>query len=360
MEMKKFFIVLFSFLSCVSLLKGEENNAVIIEYLPAPGQFVNILPAVGSNPADATVKAQQNIDRGSMISLGGFGGFVKAKFGTRVMRVENQPELLILGNAHSNGAEPGIVWVSYDANENGIADDEWYQLVGSEDDNSTKSYSITYYKPSAADDESTNAIDNYIMWKNNLNETGWIPKNTIHNQSYYPEWITADSITYIGTLLPDNAVDVNGDGSYYSLVPYDWGYVDNYPNSEQSKNLFDIDNAVDAEGNKVTLPGVDFVMIQSAINGIHGAIGESSTEVSAIKEAVPTYTFVDDATVIYCYVVDKEVFLSEPLPSEAYIYTADGKCVSIVKVGAFTINLIDFSRGLYIIRSKNLLFKVVI
>ena len=171
MEMKKFFIVLFSFLSCVSLLKGEENNAVIIEYLPAPGQFVNILPAVGSNPADATVKAQQNIDRGSMITLGGFGGFVKAKFGTRVMRVENQPELLILGNAHSNGAEPGIVWVSYDANENGIADEEWYQLVGSEDDNSTKSYSITYYKPSVADDESTNAIDNYIMWKNNFNES---------------------------------------------------------------------------------------------------------------------------------------------------------------------------------------------
>ena len=359
MFMKKNFPLLLLLCMCL-LVKAENNSAVIIEYLPAPGQFVNLLPAVGTDSAAAPIAAQQNIDRNNMITLGGFGGFVKAKFNNRVMRVDDKAEILILGNAHTNGSEPGVVWVSYDANENGIADDEWYELAGSEDNRSVKNYTITYYKPSAADDNSTKAIDNYIRWKDNNNATGWIPKNTFHNQSYYPAWVTADSISFTGTLLPDNAVDVNGDGSYYSLVPYEWGYVDNYPYSEQDKNIFDIDNAIDSAGNKVTLPGVDFIMIQSAIHAIHGNIGESSTEVSKICEAEQITTSICNSTIVNSYVVDKELIFTEPLSETAYLFSVEGRCLFQIDSGVNRFDLKVLPRGIYIIKSKNFVLKIVV
>ena len=74
--MKKNFPLLLLLCMCL-LVKAENNSAVIIEYLPAPGQFVNLLPAVGTDSAAAPIAAQQNIDRNNMITLGGFGGFVK-------------------------------------------------------------------------------------------------------------------------------------------------------------------------------------------------------------------------------------------------------------------------------------------
>ena len=50
-----------------------ENKVTVIEYCPAPGQFINTLPIIESED-DVLQKAQQNLERGSMISLGAFGG----------------------------------------------------------------------------------------------------------------------------------------------------------------------------------------------------------------------------------------------------------------------------------------------
>ncbi len=61
---------------------------------------------------------------------------------------------------------------------------------------------------------------------------------------------------------------------------YDWGYVDNHPNAEAELNGFDIDWAVDADGKPVSLPGIDFVRVYSAINQSCGWLGETSTEIS--------------------------------------------------------------------------------
>ena len=38
----------------------------------------------------------------------------------------------IQGNAFDSSNEPGIVWVMQDVNGNGLPDDEWYELRGSE------------------------------------------------------------------------------------------------------------------------------------------------------------------------------------------------------------------------------------
>ena len=56
-----------------------------------------------------------------------------------------------LTGALGESAEPGIVLVSKDTNGNGLEDDEWYELAGSEYNSpaTTKNYTITYYRPSS-------------------------------------------------------------------------------------------------------------------------------------------------------------------------------------------------------------------
>ena len=89
--------------------------------------------------------------------------------------------------------------------------------------------------------------------------------------------------TFKGSRLADNAVDESGNGSYYVLYAYDWGYADNHPNSSEKSN-FKIDWAVDSEGNPVDLPGVDFIKIYTGVNQFNGWLGECSTEVMGVTD----------------------------------------------------------------------------
>jgi hypothetical protein len=265
-----------------STLCFAENKVSVIEYCPAPGQFVNTLPIIESED-NVLQKAQQNLERGSMISLGAFGGYMIVKFDTPLANAEGN-DFIILGNAFATSAEPGVVMISRDANQNGIADDRWYEIAGSEYARSTKNYEITYYRPTAENNASEEAIEEYIRWSDNQGNSGWLTKNTTHKQPYYPTWIDVDSLTFSGTLLPDNAIDEKGDGSYFKLAPFEWGYADNQPNSDKAGCSFDIDWAVDIEGNKVDIEAIDFIRIHTGtIAADHGQIGEASTEISAIR-----------------------------------------------------------------------------
>ena len=47
--------------------------------------------------------------------------------------------------------------------------------------------------------------------------------------------------SFRGTLLPKNAVDVSGNGSYYLQYMFKYGaYADNYPNEAKDENLRNI------------------------------------------------------------------------------------------------------------------------
>ena len=75
---------------------------------------------------------------------------------------------------------------------------------------------------------------------------------------------------------------------FWSSTPYGWGYADNYSDidgtqtSEGYTNYFKINNAVDAEGENVHLQSVDFIKIQTGVNGKSGILGELSTEIVGI------------------------------------------------------------------------------
>ena len=105
-------------------------------------------------------------------------------------------------------------------------------------------------------------------------------KNIFHNQEYFPKWINEDSLTFSGSLLAPNGEDVSGNGTYYILYSYPWGYVDNHPNEYSELNSFDLSRAVDPYGNPVNLPGIDFVRVYTGVNQYCGWIGETSTELS--------------------------------------------------------------------------------
>ena len=172
-------------------------------------------------------------------------------------------------------AEPGIVLVSKDVNGNGLPDDEWYELAGSEygTDTETRGYEITYHRPQSAN---TN-----VRWTDNQGKDGFILRNSFHTQaSYYPAWIAENEITFRGTRLKDNAMKENGMWVGYC---YAWGYADNHPNSTEMSQ-FKIDWAVDANGNKVMLDEINFVKIYTAVNQDAGQMGEISTEIMTVED----------------------------------------------------------------------------
>ena len=105
-----------------------------------------------------------------------------------------------------------------------------------------------------------------------------------HTQDYYPKWIDEDELTFSGTLLPDNGKDESGFGSYFVLYSFDWGYADNHPNEKKDLISFNIEWAVDSEGNPVHLPGIDFVRVYTGVNQYCGWLGETSTEISHARD----------------------------------------------------------------------------
>ncbi|MDE6717100.1 MAG: cell surface protein [Muribaculaceae bacterium] len=276
----------------------------VYEYCPAPGQFVNEMPRYeeGDTYADMLRKAEESISGTNdiMITLGGYGGYVTFGFDHTVINVPDEYDFRIWGNAfyellnpeeRGGSAEPGIVMVSYDTNCNGVPDDEWYELAGSEyfKPETRHNYTITYSRPDPdiiPEEDDTGFLDNvkYIPWIDSEGSKGYISKNTFHSQSYYPLWITDDRLTFSGTCLASNSVDLGGMGSYYVLYAYDWGYVDNHPNDYSDLNSFDISRAVDNEGNPVNIPGVDFIRVYTGLNQYCGWLGETSTELSRAQD----------------------------------------------------------------------------
>jgi len=275
----------------------------VYEYKPAPGQFVNVMPIweKGDVEADMVRKAGEAIcgTMDELVSLGAYGGYITFGFDHTVVNVEGENDFMVLGNAfyeegleaeQTGSCEPGIVMVSIDVNGNGIPDDPWYELAGSEyvSASTIKNYGITYRRPDPAKPavpQGQYILDaEYVPWRDSEGATGYVAKNFQHTQSYYPQWEVADELHFVGSRLADNAVDVYGNGLYFQLHAMPWGYVDNHPNVNSELNSFDIANAVDSYGMPVFLPGVDFVRVYTALNQYCNWIGETSTEISGGRD----------------------------------------------------------------------------
>lgn len=276
----------------------------VFDYCPAPGQFINEMPPYeeGDDATSMLAKAQEQIagDRTpGMISLGAYGGYVVFGFDHPVVNLHGRYDFQVYGNAMpspSHSAEPGIVSVSVDVNGNGIPDDPWYELAGSNYKLPTTVHDggVVYKRPATdhvplPDPDNKAIIDSeYIHY--NLSggadpEEGWLHKVSFHTQSYWPEWLNDETLSFTGTRLPRNGIDLNGDGKQWQTIALPWGYADNLPNN--AYRGFSIDWAVDSDGNSVVLEHIDFVKVHTAILQNLGWIGEESTEICGAEDLHP-------------------------------------------------------------------------
>jgi len=245
----------------------------VLDYTPAPGQFVGTYPAYSDGTTVEAMRAKAESllkgKTGALITLGRFGGSLTFAFKKAVVNGDGY-DFKILGNAFTNSAEPGVVEVSVDANQNGIADDVWYELAGSEyfKPATRHSYRICYKRPASLSDS--------VFFQDNLGKTGYV-------NSFYPAW-QGDSIVFEGTLLAPTATQ-NATGLWV-LNSLGWGYADNRPNASEFSN-FNLDWAVDTKGLSVPLDSVHFVRVYTGVNQNAGWVGELSTEITGAENLHP-------------------------------------------------------------------------
>ena len=300
--MKHLLPLLLSFLT-LSLSASTPYISRVWEYSPAPGQFVNELPKYesGDDANMMRLKAEEAIadNNQGMITLGGWGGYVVFGFDHMVPNVPGEYDFIVLGNAFYSASnpnseatakggscEPGVVCVSYDANGNGKPDDPWYELAGSEFGNKSTylDYELTYYKPASDHVPTPSKVNKalidtpYIAWKDNKGYNGFMNQISYHTQSYFPNWTNESELSFSGTRLPDNYKDESGNGTYYVLYAFDYGYADNHPNNSEEAKL-KIDWAVTDDFQPANLPGIHFVKVYTGVHQQCGWLGETSTEV---------------------------------------------------------------------------------
>ena len=295
--MKKKITLLLSIAVAIFAFAKAPFITKVYEYLPAPGQFVNTLPPVNAGDTHRDViksvekrivgyydeKTGNPVTSPGMICLGAYGGYVIFGFDHPVVNVIGSTDFKVYGNAFDGNSEPGIVMVGVDTDGDGVPSDgdKWYELAGSEyfNDDVQKNYTITYFKP---EDE----LHSDYPWESNGDEVGTepagvVPRNGFHKQEYWPLWIEDTELTFTGTNLWDN--------SYYNkniwtAPSFEYGYADNTAGGDE----FDISSAVNADGEFVELPYIDFVKVYTGINRVGGnGVGETSTEVCGAEDLHP-------------------------------------------------------------------------
>ena len=198
----------------------------VFEWTPAPGQFIGEngpgwMMGNESTLEAANAWAESRLDSEKLVSLGAFGGYIIVGFDHSIVASGGEYDFAVAGNAFLNAQggsnEPGIVWVMQDVNGNGLPDDEWYELKGSETGKSAtlQNYYVTYFRPEAPQMD--------VEWIDSEGNTGtvkYLP--LLHKQDYYyPAWISASSYTLYGTRISaKNSADPTT--GFWNNAPYEW------------------------------------------------------------------------------------------------------------------------------------------
>ncbi|TDQ08273.1 hypothetical protein [Pedobacter metabolipauper] len=277
-----------------TLVKVSETNKTynskawsVVDYMPSPEFILN--DYVYSTKAEALEAVQTELNEDLSVPLGTFGGYITTRFDHTVINAYGKRDFTVQMENSNSGTRfaPVSVFVAYDANKNGIADDnEWYEIAGSEYHKSStvKNYEITYYKPDPNKTAVAGAADwqfdtTYLKWTDNKSASGSITRTKKWRRyNYYPQWI-GDSYTMKGTKLQVPVKDISdGTGITFNVGTFDWGY------GGIKDPSIDISWAVDKDGKKVQLPGIDFVKVYQS----------SFAEIGASDLLTAVFRYVED------------------------------------------------------------------
>ncbi len=285
----------------------------VIQFSPAPGQFVNTpefsdpMKALGAPVGGGTIQPN-NL---SVVSLGGFGGSITLGFDHTVLDDPLNPmglDAIVFGNGHWVGgnrdrrwAECATIEISRDVNGNGVPDDPWYLIPGSH---------------IAAPAQHVTAT-----WDDNVNDLTYAP----HLASWIPPgrsgvWTTlafalpealfgavvlvnprsgtgTEGVYGYADLSPTLVLgDLNGDNivddaamtpNEFYTVPDD-PFASGITPQSGGGDAFDIAWAIVSEtGELANLTGFDFVRISSAVGTVSPVFGEKSAEIDAVADVAP-------------------------------------------------------------------------
>ncbi|WP_409416558.1 hypothetical protein [Flavobacterium sp. PS2] len=274
----------------VNVTKETKNYnpyiTAIYDFDPAPGMFANDLFKIGFTKEDIMRVALGRINETSVgypLDLGGFGGSIIVGFDHTVINNAGQKDFRVYGGDltdKGNPPAPGLLFVAYDKNGNGKPDDdEWYEIIGSQHtkENTTKNFKITYHKPAIGKPVVVSGpndpfIDReHIYCENNNSETYYLPRSKTKKE-YYPAWTTQNTAVYEGTRLNVKFTPLRpGQTTLWNFESPEWGYV-NAVNPD-----IDIDWAVDKNGNKANLPGINFIKIVNCVSEPMGLCHQQSS-----------------------------------------------------------------------------------
>jgi hypothetical protein len=189
-------------------------------------------------------------------------------------------KITIQGNGFPNWSEPGIVWVQADDNGNGLPDEMWYEITGSEEtsvykSNITRRYAIKHYAY-----DGTTTVNEYGQ---PTGRTYWTDSKGRHGAmiaGWPDEWGVDPAgegvwVTYTGTILRDGGKAI----SLPDTLDGTTGYIDSYSDAERQTVTVDRSRAIRADGAKANIGAIRFVKVQTGIFSYGHIFGDHSTEI---------------------------------------------------------------------------------
>lgn len=285
----------------------------VISFEPAPGQFVldplfnDPVEALGAPVGGGTLQP----NNGSVVSLGGFGGFVVLGFDERVMDDAANPfglDCIVFGNAsfvqglaYRRWGEAGVIEISRDDNNNGLADDTWYLIPGSHIDPSQAQLTSQTWDDATADatypppDAAWLPPGQAGMWTTSAYELPPDPfANLVVEHPLGPSAMAEITFGYadmtptllLGDTNGDNVVDApNALAEWFYSRPDDPMTV-GITLGSGGGDAFDIAWAIDPQtGQPANIDGFDFIRISNGVNALASIFGEKSPEIDAVADA---------------------------------------------------------------------------
>ena len=330
-----------------------DTPTAVEEYLCLASQYTNnannATGTYGTMPERALAGfPQSGTGMNMLVSLGNFGGYIIYRFDQLITNDPNHPygvDFVVRGNNYGTNDfsfyEPANVLVSQDGKT-------WYTLAGSDhySNHAYWDYTITYTKSTGTSTVYGGASGTAADWTDSMGYSG--TSYLYPNKALYPlfPWTAENdtSITVTGTLLGGKGTTRN---EIFDVAVPKWGYADTCYNGlnpytgAEGGEVFDLDWAVDENGQPVKLDWVKYVKVQTASNVDGGGIGEKSTEVSAIYKtdaaaapvgvtAAPASISINgqklalkDGVDVYSAVADTAVEVAVDAPEGANVYIND-------------------------------------
>jgi hypothetical protein len=263
----------------VSAVGESPFASLVVEYAPAPGQFVSNPtfndPTRALGPPQGGGTSQPN--NASVVTLGGFGGSITLAFDHTVMDDALNPlglDAIVFGNAYWVGgnrdrhwAECAAIEISLDANGNGLADDAWHIILGSHLEWPTDDNALP-----------TDLFGASVV----VNPHARTEVEGIYGYAEYAPTLLlgdtdADNLVDDFTVTPEMFYTVPDDPFEVGITPGSCG-----------GDAFDIAWAIDPlTGEPAQLSGFDFIRITTAVNFVSPIFGEKSAEIDAVADVSP-------------------------------------------------------------------------